>query len=93
MWLSARDTYNWAHKAGASWPCSTLGDKRLVVVVDRNGLCDLTVDGRGDTGEIDGQELDACISDHCPKAVQHLWPRWAGAAVVKGAGANQVQSL
>lgn len=77
MWLSANDTYNWAHKAGAGWPCSTLSDKRCVVTVDSNGLCDFNVNGRDDNDNIDGTELDAIVSDHLPNDLRQFWPVWA----------------
>jgi len=62
--LSASDTWNWARRAGNSWPCSTLEDKRLVAEFDDNGLCDLTVNGRDDFDEIDSHELNAIVADH-----------------------------
>lgn len=76
MWLSRRDTYDWAHRPNKRWPCSTLSDKAVMVYVDRNGLCDLTVNGRGAPDSIDGSELDALVSDYLPPAFQHLWPTW-----------------
>lgn len=61
LWLSANDTYNWAHRTGASWPCSTLSGCRLFVQYDTNGLVDLTIDGKD--GDCDGNELNAIVSD------------------------------
>lgn len=83
LWLSARDTYRWANRSGARWPGSTLADHRLVVTVDQNGLCDLTVDGRYDWADLDGNdldgnELDALVADHVPAGCRHLWPVWEG---------------
>jgi hypothetical protein len=75
LWLSANDTYNWAHKAGASWPCSTLSDHRLFVLVDNNGLCDYTVDGK-ECPDLSGDELTACVSDHLPESLHAFWPVW-----------------
>ncbi len=75
MWLSAFDTYEWAHKAGAIWPCSTLSDKRCMVTVNFNGLCDFTVNGR-DSDSIDGTELAAIVSDHLPEDCRQFWPTW-----------------
>lgn len=76
MWLSAQDTYDWAHKSGANWPCSQLSNRQAIVVVDSLGLCDLVIDGgRGDQ-DIDGTELDACVGDHLPAEYRHLWPIW-----------------
>ncbi len=62
LWLSANDTYDWAHKAGASWPCSQLSDKRLFVEFDTNGLCDIAIDGKPD--DCDANELNAMVSDY-----------------------------
>lgn len=77
MWLSARDTYDWAHRAGASWPCSQLSNHRAVISVDSNGLCDLAIDGSWEKiQDIDEHELAACVSDHLPEDLRHLWPTW-----------------
>ena len=46
LWVSARDTYDWAHRSGNAWPCSTLSGHRFCATFDSNGLLDLTVDGR-----------------------------------------------
>ena len=47
LWASASDTYAWAHKTGASWPCSTLSGRRFFAEFAVNGdLVDLTVDGK-----------------------------------------------
>ena len=67
VWLSAHDTYDWAHKPGAAWPCSTLSGKCLVVVFEANGdLVDVTVNGQGLSmmSDTDGHEFNACLSDH-----------------------------
>lgn len=74
LWLSARDTHAWATRPGSRWPCSTLADHRVVVEVDRNGLCGLAIDGRD--GDCDGNELDAIVSDHLPPAARRFWPTW-----------------
>lgn len=62
LWLSADDTYRWAHKSGASWPCSTLSGKRLCASFDSKGLCVLTINGRD--GDCDASEFNAITSDH-----------------------------
>jgi hypothetical protein len=74
--LSSNETYEWAHKSGAAWPCSTLSGSRLRVDVDSNGLCDIAIDGQCPDG-VDGTELDAIVSDHLKKEAHHLWPCWA----------------
>lgn len=73
--LSACETGMWARRPHASWPCSTLKDRRLWVAVDRNGLYDYAVNG-GQFNSIDDTELDACVSDHLPADCRHLWPVW-----------------
>ena len=75
--LSSNETYEWAHKSGAAWPCSTLSGSRLWVDVDSNGLCDIAVDNQVTDLDVDGTELDAIVSDHLKKEAQHLWPVWA----------------
>lgn len=62
LWLSARETYNWAHRAENSWPCSELSGKRLFVEFDSNGLCDLTVDGQEGV-DVPAHELNAIVGD------------------------------
>jgi hypothetical protein len=71
MRLSADDTFAWAHRPGARWPCSTLSGHEIVVVVDECGL----VDYSGPDGA-DGWELDAIVSDFLPENLRHLWPAW-----------------
>ena len=78
LWLSATDTYNWAHKPGAHWPCSDLSGHRACVCVDSNGLCDLTIDGKYDQ-DCSGNELSAIVADHLPASYRHLWPVWESA--------------
>ena len=64
LWVSANDTYDWAHKTGAAWPCSTLSGHRFAAAFDTNGLCDLTVDGRSEPhGDFDGHEFSAICAD------------------------------
>lgn len=62
VWISADETYNWAHEPGAAWPCSTLSGKRVFAEFGRNGLVDIAIDGRNDT-DCDARELDAMIDD------------------------------
>lgn len=64
LWLSARDTYDWAHRPRAAWPCSFLSDRRLFAEFTENGdLVDLAIDGgRGDQ-DCPSDELNAITSD------------------------------
>ena len=74
--LSADETEKWATRPGSVWPCSTLRGHRFWLHVDQNGLCDITIDGKCNTDNIDGNELAACVGDHLPDNCKHLWPCW-----------------
>lgn len=63
VWLSANDTYNWATRTGASWPCSQLRGKRVFAEFEANGdLVDAAVNGK--ESDVDSTEFDACMGDH-----------------------------
>ncbi len=65
LWLSADDTYNWAHKRGASWPCSQLSGKRLFAEFDSRGdLVDMAVNGGRGEQDCDSAEFNAITSDY-----------------------------
>ena len=76
IWASADDTYDWAHKTGAAWPCSTLSGSRFFAEFDSNGLVDLTVDGRIDTGDIDAHELSCICADLLADKLPKDHPCW-----------------
>lgn len=62
--LSTNDTYAWAHKAGAAWPCSTLSGHRLWAAFDTKGnLVDFAVDGSSEF-DMDVNEFNAITSDY-----------------------------
>jgi len=62
IWLSARDTYNWAHRPGNSWPCSQLAGHRVFAEFADNGdLIDYTIDGR--YKDVDANEFNAIMGD------------------------------
>lgn len=62
LWLTANDTYNWAHRDGSAWPCSQLSGKRVHAEFDGRGdLVDFSVEGR--RPEIDANEFNAITSD------------------------------
>ena len=67
VWLSPRDTYEWAHKPGAHWPCSTLSNRRVMAGFDSNGLCEFTINGRD--GDCDSHEFNAILADLCGSRV------------------------
>jgi hypothetical protein len=78
LWLSANDTYNWAHRPRHRWPCSTLSNKRLRIDVDNSGLSDLTVNGKPNLDNIDAIEFDALVSHFTVNTeAMGLWPIWA----------------
>ena len=62
VWLSANDTYDWAHRIGKSWPCSTLSGKRIFAEFDDGDLVDITIDGKSDC-DCDAFEFNAMIAD------------------------------
>ncbi|MCP4537798.1 MAG: hypothetical protein GY832_11695 [Chloroflexi bacterium] len=63
LWLSASDTYNWAHRLGACWPCSELSGKRLRAEFDSHGLVDFAVNGRTPDDGPSADEFNAITSD------------------------------
>lgn len=64
LWLSANDTYNWAHKASAAWPCSFLSDKRLFAEFEPNGdLVELAVNGGKGDQDCPADEFNAIVED------------------------------
>jgi hypothetical protein len=75
LWLSANDTYNWAHRTGNAWPGSDLSGRRLFAEFDGNGLCDLAIDGRSDV-DVDVNELNACTSDHLARKLPNDHPAY-----------------
>lgn len=62
LWASSYDTYKWATKPNASWPCSQLSGKRFFAHFINGDLVDLTVNGRYGT-DVDGTEFNAFIED------------------------------
>ena len=62
IWASANDTYNWAHKPGASWPCSQLSGNRFYAQFQHGDLVEFTLNGKD--GDIDSTEFNAFIQDH-----------------------------
>ena len=61
LWLSANDTYDWAHKPGAAWPCSVLSGHRLFAEFNDSDLVDMTIDGR--SKDCPADEFNAITSD------------------------------
>jgi hypothetical protein len=66
LWLSASDTYSWAHKEGATWPCSYFENKRVFAEFDSMGLVDLTINGNypKEYEDIPTNELNALLNDY-----------------------------
>ena len=76
LWLSASDTYDWAHRSGQSWPGSQLSGRRIVAEYDDNGLLDLAVDGRDSDDDLGADELNAIVHDHLIDRLPALHPAW-----------------
>ena len=63
IWISARETAEWATQPGKRWPCSELAGRRVFAAFDARGnLVDMAIDGRTDT-DCDATEFDALTSD------------------------------
>ena len=62
LWLSANDTYDWANRPGASWPCSFLAGKKLFAEFDNGDLVDFAVNGK-DGVDVDCNEFTAITDD------------------------------
>jgi len=75
LWISADETYWWARRPGNAWPCSELSGKRLCASYDRNGLCDLTVNGR-DGFDGDVHELNTIVADHLAERIGEDHALW-----------------
>ncbi len=75
VWITAGETWAWAHRPGDSWPGSDLAGRRVFAEFDRNGIVDLAVDG---SSEWDGTatELSACCSDHLAKRLPKAHPAY-----------------
>lgn len=82
LWVSARETAEWARRPGAAWPCSALAGKRFFAEFDRQGLVDLAVDGRGH--DVPADEFNAICADMLRPI---LSPQHACYAVVVGQSA------
>jgi hypothetical protein len=80
MWLSARDTAAWATRDGNCWPLSVFAGRRLYVMAGKNGLEEITLNGREDMPQVDNKtsvdELQALVSDHLPTDLRKYWPVW-----------------
>lgn len=71
--FTADETYAWARKPGAYWPCSALAGHRLSITVDGADLTcdiiDLRIDGRDifngdDSLDLPEHEISAFLADH-----------------------------
>lgn len=62
VWLSASDTYNWATRPGAAWPCSQCRGLPIYAEFDSRGdLVDFRLNGKD--ADMDATELSAICSD------------------------------
>ena len=74
LWLSASDTWAWAHRPGSVWPCSSLAGRRLFVAFDRSGLEVLTIDGK--PGDCCHRELSAIVAHYAAEKLDTDHPAW-----------------
>lgn len=72
------DTYNWARKPGACWPCSELSGKSVAATFDRSGLLYLRVsdDERNEIEDVPSNEFNAFCADVCRKVLPKDHPCW-----------------
>jgi len=61
IYLSERDTFDWAHKDGAAWPCSECSGHKLRIELERGDLIGFAIDGKD--GDMNAAELSAIIND------------------------------
>lgn len=72
IWLSTKDTYDWANRPNNRWPCSELANNRVFVSFDVNGINDLAINGK--EGDVSTDELSACIADYLAKKLPYDHP-------------------
>ena len=63
LWLTAEDTYQWARKPGAAWPCSYLSGKTLFAEFYKGDVMDCTIDGEYGYVGMPADEFYAITSD------------------------------
>ena len=62
LWISARETWDWAHKPRGLWPYSEIAGHRLFVAFTSKGdLVDVAIDGSN--ADVSVFELNAITSD------------------------------
>ena len=77
LWLSANDTYEWAHKSGEVWPCSRLSGKAVYIEIEKSSdnIIEIKVNGRVPGNRVidDHSELYALVGDKLKEA-NIVWP-------------------
>jgi hypothetical protein len=62
--LSAKDTYDWAHRPRAAWPYSDLSGKRCKLEFDSRGnLTDFRIEGGRGSQNVDSTETEVFVAD------------------------------
>lgn len=77
--FNENDTYKWANRYGAKWPCSYLQGKAGFVVVDENGLCDVSDSiALSPVDELNAFVYDMLYSRDYKhyKQARKYWPTW-----------------
>ncbi len=76
IWLSARDTAEWAQRPGALWPCSFLSGKRVMATFVAGGLVALEINGGRGSQDVLCDELNAITSDFLRPILPQDHPAW-----------------
>lgn len=64
VWISSNETFKWARRPNAQWPCSTLADRRIFVELASNGdLVDIKINGKNPKNNIDSHELNSLLNN------------------------------
>lgn len=63
IWISSNETFRWARRPNAQWPCSTLADRRVFVeLASNNDIINIKINGKN-SSIIDEHELRCCLND------------------------------
>lgn len=62
LWLSARETWDWANRHNLRWPCSTLAGAHLYAEFLEGNLVDYALDGHHSM-ELTAAEFDSITDD------------------------------
>lgn len=72
FWISGSESWQWA----TQWPCSQLSGKRICASFDRNGLCELSINGKDAPEDLDATELNAIVADFAARKLPEDHALW-----------------